>query len=373
MLFKMLPGIAMPIGMSFYSFQMISYLADIYKGSVKAEKSPVNLALYFCWYPKFMSGPIEKAKGFLTQCRALWRVKLFENDRLFNGMLFVVYGLFSKFVIADRLAVYVENFFEGYQSFSAPMLMLGSLFYTIQIYLDFSGYTYMAIGISKLFGIELSANFNIPYAAENISDFWRRWHMTLSTFLKEYIYIPLGGNRKGIKVKYVNLMIVFLICGLWHGKGFSFIAWGLLHGFYSVITDILKRKNINWAISGNGGRIITFCAVSLAWIFFRATSFTGACVYILRMFTAWADVKTIGKQWTNLGLKPIELIIILVGILVILIVEIRAYRQKAMPAEYLFEIGEIKRCVVIALLIVVIFIFGKYGSDLATQFIYMQF
>lgn len=288
--------ILLPLGLSFFTFQQISYLVDAGRGEVEDE-SFLNYCFFVTFFPKLLTGPIVHHSEFMSQLenKALFR---FNQQYLAVGLSLFFMGLFKKVVIADGVAGYVNpvfaaaeqgtvlTFFEGW---------IGALAYTLQIYFDFSGYSDMAIGLAYLFGLRLPVNFHSPYQALNVADFWRRWHMTLSRFLLEYLYIPFGGNRKGWARGIINLIIVMFLGGLWHGAGWTFAAWGLLHGFYLVINHSWRkfrnRKDVKedsrlgrWA-----GQGLTFVAVIIAWVIFRAKSMTG----VIGMFHAMAGVNGI--------------------------------------------------------------------------------
>lgn len=360
----------MPMGLSFYLFQAIGYLADIYTGKSQAESSFLFLSCHLAFFPKLVSGPIERAQDFLPQLKNLSQVKAWNRGRLSTAFTYMLWGYFMKMVVADRLAVTVNKIFDNPGEFDSFWLVTGMLFYTMQIYCDFAGYSYIAIGCAKIFGLELTQNFKAPYYADSIADFWRRWHVSLSTWLKDYIYIPLGGNRKGTVRKCINTMVVFLICGMWHGSSGNFIVWGLLHGFYSVVETVLKK--LGWKVKG--GKIITFFAVSFAWIFFRADSALAGFAYIERMVTAGINLNEWNQMRRMLELSGVEIGVILVGITVIWLVDGLCNRKKLhLPVliQYKENAG---RYFVFYLLVMAIFIFGMYGPGYhAEQFIYMQF
>lgn len=282
----------------------------------------------------------------------------------------MLWGYFMKMVVADRLAVTVNQIFDAPEVFDSFWLAAGALLYTLQIYCDFAGYSYIAVGCAGVFGIRLTQNFRAPYCASGITDFWRRWHVSLSTWLRDYLYIPLGGNRKGMPRKCMNTMIVFLVCGMWHGSGVNFIAWGLLHGIYSVVETLGRRAGVKM----KGGRLITFLAVAFAWIFFRASSFGAAAGYIGRMVTAGLRPE-MWRQYTELlHLNAVEIAVILAGILVICVVDELCCRKKLHLPTMIQHQQNAARYLVFYMLIVAIFIFGMYGPGYhAEQFIYMQF
>ncbi len=366
-------GFIIPIGFSFYCFQAISYLTDIYKGKYNHESNPALFLLYMSWFPKFTSGPIERADDFLPQAAGLEGVCLFNGNRIIRAFSYIIWGLFLKLMLADRIDGMVDNIFGKYNEFGSIMLICGSILYTVQIYCDFAGYTDIAIGISELFGIELSENFRTPYFAENITQFWRSWHITLSSFLRDYVYIPLGGNQKGSIKKYVNIMIVFVICGLWHGRGIKFLAWGVLHGLYSIFTGLISKTKLSFLIKGCTGRIVTFCLVSFAWIFFRAESLRLALKYIISIFTAELINRNMSFEIEKAGTTPLELIILGLALAVLFIGDLIAFRKKTLVPDMMIHTGEIRRDLCFVLLTVIILIFGIYGNMEVKNFIYMEF
>ncbi len=362
--------LVMPVGLSFYLFQAIGYLADIYQGKSPAEKNFLYLGCYLAFFPKLVSGPIEREEEFLPQIKAVKNVRFYDRGRLSTAFTYMLWGYFMKMVVADRLAVTVNQIFDAPEVFDSFWLAAGALLYTLQIYCDFAGYSYIAVGCAGVFGIRLTQNFRAPYCASGITDFWRRWHVSLSTWLRDYLYIPLGGNRKGMPRKCMNTMIVFLVCGMWHGSGVNFIAWGLLHGIYSVVETLGRRAGVKM----KGGRLITFLAVAFAWIFFRASSFGAAAGYIGRMVTAGLRPE-MWRQYTELlHLNAVEIAVILAGILVIWLVDELCCRKKLHLPALIQHRQNAARYLVFYMLIVAIFIFGMYGPGYhAEQFIYMQF
>lgn len=366
----MLQNLIMPVGLSFYMFQAISYLVDIYKEKYQAERNFIHLGLYLAFFAKFVSGPIERAGGFLLQLKELEKVRFLDRGRLSTAFTYMLWGYFMKMVIADRLAGIVGKIFDGAASMDSLWLFLGMIFYTIQIYCDFAGYSYIAIGCGKLFGLNLTANFKEPYLAKDITDFWRRWHISLSSWLRDYLYIPLGGNRKGFSRKCINTIIVFLVCGMWHGAGLNFIAWGLLHGIYSVVDALWKKAG--W--KQYGSRMITFFAVAFAWIFFRATGLGTAVFYVARMFTSGIYLNNFHSTMQELSISGIEMAVIWAGIIVVGVIDWFCSRKKMNLPELIQEKQNAARYIIFYLLILAIYIFGMYGPGYhAEEFIYMQF
>lgn len=262
--------IALPLGISFFTFTQTAYLFDSYYGKTK-EYDFLNYALFVTFFPHLVAGPIIHHSEMMPQFEKL-KNKFINWKNLSQGLFLFLIGLFKKVIIADTLSKWASMGFDTTSPLSYLEAWSSLLSYTFQIYYDFSGYTDMALGVSKMFNIDLPQNFNNPYIAIDIQDFWRRWHMTLTRFLRDYLYIPLGGNRKGTFRTYINILIVFFICGLWHGASWMFVIWGVLHGFASVINRLWKRTNIelpHWL-----SWIITFTFVNFAWIFFRAKDLT---------------------------------------------------------------------------------------------------
>ena len=289
--------IVAPLGISFYIIQIVSYSIDVYRGQKSPEKHLGVFALYVAFFPKLLAGPIERAKQLLPQ---LHEVQRWDWERITGGLKLMVWGLFKKVVIADRLADLVGPVFANPSHYAGPSLVLVTVFYSFQIYCDFSGYSDIAIGISQVFGYKLMDNFNRPYTALSVAEFWRRWHISLSTWLRDYLYIPLGGNRVIPARLYINLMVVFLVCGIWHGAGWTYVAWGLVHGFYLVFGLITRgpRAKISQAVGLHRIPLIhkgiqvttTFALVTIAWIFFRANSLSDAVYILSHMHTGWADI-----------------------------------------------------------------------------------
>ncbi len=371
---------AMPIGLSFYTFQAISYIADLYVGRLEEpERNPFRFALYMMWFPKWMSGPIERAGAFFEQIQASCGAKRFDLDRFIRCMSYLIWGMFMKLVIADRLGVVVDAVYADMAACGFLTMMLASVLYTIQIYCDFAGYTNSMIGISGLFGIELTQNFMTPYLAQSTTEFWRRWHISLSNFLKDYIYIPLGGNRKGENRKMINTIVVFIACGLWHGAGVSFLVWGLLHGLFNICAGLCRKKGFRFAIHGISGQIITFCLVSFAWIFFRAGSlgeafrFIGGMIPGVNGMAPLAGMAVADKMM--LGISTMEWWIALFSVGLMVVMDVHAWMRKSvLPEVVAADWGDVARSVFLVVIAFAVLIFGKYGSGEAIRsFMYMSF
>lgn len=276
--------VVLPLGISFYTFETISYIADVYLGRTRAVRNPLDYGLFIMFFPHLVAGPIVRPHDFLPQ---IAREKRFDWDRLHLGARMFLIGFFKKTVIADHLGqLVVDPVFAAPASYASAAVWLGVLAYAVQIYGDFSGYSDMGIGLAHMFGFKLPANFRFPYLADSIADFWRRWHISLSTWLRDYLYIPLGGNRRGPLRTYANLIIVMLLGGLWHGASWTFVAWGLFHGILLALQRAVPRPR---ALASAALRpvcvITTFVLVCVGWVFFRAQQFGDAATILQRM--AW--------------------------------------------------------------------------------------
>lgn len=273
---------AAPIGISFFSFQAYGYLADVYYRRIDCERNLRDYALFISFFPQIASGPISKAKDLLPQIKSL---KTFDADKATQGLQLLLWGLFLKVVLADRLGLYVDSIYDNYTYQTGFSLFVASLCYSLQIYGDFAGYSLMAIGVAKVLGFDLINNFNRPYFATSITDFWHRWHISLSIWLRDYVYIPLGGSRCSKLRTYWNIFATFLVSGIWHGANWTFIIWGIIHGVAQIAEKALRLQKYE----GGGNRrlriIITFLIVNFAWIFFRMPSITDACKVIGKIFT----------------------------------------------------------------------------------------
>lgn len=358
----------MPIGLSFYVFQAMSYIIDIRQKLYKPENNYLYFLLYMCFFTKFVSGPIERMDQFKKSLERIKFTKFLNRARLSETLTFILYGYFMKVVVADRLVITVDKIFEAPSSYGSFWLMMGILLYSLQIYTDFAGYSYIAVGASKLFGIDININFRNPYFASSISDFWRRWHMSLSGWLKDYIYIPLGGNRKGRINKFRNTLIVFLICGLWHGQGINYLVWGFLHGIYSIMSMVFVVK------SKIAGCIILLVQVAFAWLFFRATSFSAALGYLWNCINPGKKAAGIVSGYSCLGLNITEVLIIFLSVLFIFLMEFFSERKKEIVPVTIQHLNNTGRYIFYYFMIIAIIIFGIYGPGYDTsKFVYMQF
>jgi alginate O-acetyltransferase complex protein AlgI len=284
------PGLAyvLPVGISFFTFQSMSYTIDFYLGNVARERNFLRFATFVCFFPQLMAGPIERAKHLLPQFR---QTPQFRLENIADGMSLFLVGLFKKLALADYLSLYVERVYDNPQAHGAPALIMGTVAFAWQIFFDFSGYTDMARGVARMMGFNLILNFNNPYLATGLGDFWARWHISLSTWFRDYVYIPLGGNRRGSFATYRNLFLTFLVSGIWHGANWTFAIWGALHAVGVMLTRRLERSafyrdRVPTAVK----RSWVFVYVCFAWIFFRATSLSDALLIAGRIFrSAWSS------------------------------------------------------------------------------------
>ena len=356
-----LKHLLLPLGISFFSFQQLSYLIDVYKGETK-DYSLLNFSLFVTFFPQLIAGPIVLHSEIMPQFDDKEKQKL-NWDNIASGIFMFSMGFFKKLVIADSFAIWATNGFDSISSLTFYQAWFISLSYTIQIYFDFSGYSDMAVGIGKIFNIDLPANFLSPYKATSISEFWRRWHITLGRALSTYVYKPLGGNRKGRVKTYINLLLTFLVSGLWHGAAWTFVFWGLLHGIASVI-DRLFRDN-NWKINKYVSWILTFMFVNCAWVFFRATTFERAFEILTAMFSVPSGgVLNMAGIITNGSIIIIGLVYIL---LVISLVVTLSFKNTYELAET-FDYTTINTVYVVILMVV-----GISFMPRISPFIYFNF
>lgn len=273
--------IILPVGISFYTFQAVSYVIDVYRGKLHAEHHLGYYALYLAFFPQLVAGPIERAGTLLPQIRA---GKNADKDDITKGLQLLLTGYVRKIVGADLAAPFVNAVFSA-QMPDGSAVALGAILFAVQIYCDFSGYSEIAMGSARLFGIQLMPNFLRPYSAANIRDFWRRWHVSLTVWFTDYVYIPLGGNRRGASRQIINSLIVFSLCGLWHGADWHFLIWGVLHGIFLAAYTLFHRSG--WKLPGALSRMLTLGAVCFAWIFFRADSMSHVCALIQSLCMPW--------------------------------------------------------------------------------------
>ena len=285
-------NIILPVGISFYTFQTLSYTIDVYKKRLEPTKDFISFAAFVSFFPQLVAGPIERATNLLPQ---FYRQRNFEYNSAVNGMRQILWGLFKKIVIADNCAIYANHIFDNSADLSGSTLLLGAIFFTFQIYGDFSGYSDIAIGIARIFGFNLMQNFAFPYFSRDIAEFWRRWHISLSTWFRDYLYIPLGGSRGGTWMKVRNTFIIFIVSGFWHGANWTFVIWGALNALYFLPLLLTKRNRQNMEVVASdsyfpsikecGQMFLTFSLTVIAWIFFRADNIGHAVNYLNEIFS----------------------------------------------------------------------------------------
>jgi D-alanyl-lipoteichoic acid acyltransferase DltB (MBOAT superfamily) len=358
-------SILLPIGLSFHTFQAMSYTIEVYRRHQRAERHFGIYSVYVMFYPQLVAGPIERPQNLLHQFREKYD---FDYTRVVEGLKLMLWGFFKKLVIADRLAYYVNAVYNNPHEHSGKTFVIATIFFAFQIYCDFSGYSDIAIGTAKVMGFKLMTNFNRPYFSKNISEFWKRWHISLSTWFRDYLYISLGGNRVSIPRWYFNLLIVFLISGLWHGANWTYIIWGGINGIYLIFAIVSQRfrSKINQAVGlehhstlNNFLQIaITFILVCFAWIFFRANNVEDALLIIKRIFEFNGPI--------YLG-TPSETIYCLFGIFILFFVE---FREEFYKKSFLYNKNWQVRYLSYLFLIILILLIGVFDGR---QFIYFQF
>ena len=373
--------IVLPVGISFYTFQALGYTVDVYRDDIPAEKNFFQYALFVSFFPQLVAGPIERSGNLLSQ---LETPRSFSFDDLRNGLLLMIWGFFQKVFLADRISVFVDNVYNcAVGEASGAVYAAAAVLFMFQIYCDFSGYSCIAKGAAKVLGIDLMENFNAPLLAQTVADYWHRWHISLSTWFRDYLYIPLGGNRKGKGKKYRNIMITFAVSGLWHGASMHYVVWGLLHGLYQIIGDLMKPVKCFFvrlmrvstdSFSHKLLRIsFTFVCVVFSYIFFRAQSLSQAVYIIKSIFFRFAPWELFNGTLYSFGLDGFDLFLVFLGILILSAVDIFKYRgvelrQVIVRQDWWFQI------LVIVLSVCFILFFGSWGSSMnGAEFIYFQF
>jgi len=369
--------VLLPVGISFYTFKSLSYTIDVYRGPKPPERHLGFFALYVVFFPQLLAGPIERATRFLPQ---LYERADFDYQRVVKGLRLMLWGFFQKMVIADNLATLVDSVYKHPTDYEGFPIFFATFLFAVQIYCDFSGYSDIAIGAAQVMGYRTMENFNRPYFSKSISEFWRRWHISLSSWFRDYVYIPMGGNRVSILRWYMNLFVVMLICGFWHGANWTFLVWGGLHGFYlifSILTGSVRDRLVRIIALDRVPKLhsslkilITFSLVCFAWIFFRADTISDALNIISSLFTGW------GRAFTTETLEKIpfwgplrfELIVSLISIGILLSVHLM--EQQGNVIDRFSEKPVWIRWSVYYFFLVAILLFGNFGSK---QFIYFQF
>lgn len=373
-------SVLLPVGISFYTFQALSYTMDVYRGELDAEKNIAKYALFVSFFPQLVAGPIERSKNLLTQIQD---PPPFEVDKARRGLLLMGWGLFLKVVIADGLAQVVNPIFDAYMTYSGVEIILATMLFAFQIYCDFAGYSYIACGSAQVLGYKLMDNFNAPYYAVSIADFWRRWHISLTTWFRDYLYIPLGGNRKGKVRKHINTMIVFLVSGLWHGANWTFVIWGAMNGAMMVAGEVTRpwrvriteRMGIDREAFGYKlwQRLVTFVLICFTWLFFRAVNLEMAWDMVRKIGTDLQLHRLLSPKIFDVAQNAQTVVVLLLSVIVLMAVDGLRNRGLQVTDQVQAQMGVFRWTVYLGLLLVII-CFGIYGSFYAqTQFIYFQF
>lgn len=377
--------VLLPVGISFYIFQAVGYTIDVYRGKISAEKNVLRYALFVSFFPQLVAGPIERSTNLLSQLRNIENIKVWDAKRIQQGAVVMLYGYFMKMILADRIATLVDIVYDPmtYTQYEGFTVFVAAVLFSVQIYCDFAGYTHIAIGAARIMGFSLMDNFNTPYLAVSIKDFWARWHISLTTWFKDYLYFPLGGSRKGIIRKYVNIFLVFLLSGLWHGAAWHYVAWGILHGIMRIVGELTGKireriyRGLHFQRDTLATRlwqvVCTFLLVTVAWMFFRGESVHQTLVLIKNMVTVYNPwVLTDGSLFT-LGLDAKEWNVMLVSILILVIVDICKYKKMDLVAIFMRQ-NLWFRWIFFYAGIMAVVLFGVYGPQYnAAQFIYFQF
>lgn len=380
------PGfdILLPVGISFYTFQALGYTIDVYRKEIYAEKNFFKYALFVSFFPQLVAGPIERSKNLLKQVS---EKHTFDYDRMRKGLLIMLWGYFLKLVVADRAAIFVNAVYGDYVSYGGIYIVVATILFAVQIYCDFAGYSTIARGAALIMGFRLMENFEAPYFAKSVAEFWRRWHISLSGWFRDYLYIPLGGNRKGKLRKQLNTMIVFLVSGLWHGASWNYVVWGGLNGFYQVVgmwwKELKNKVGIGKEDSAKTSlktvcknvckTVFTFLLVDFSWLFFRADSMQDAIAMLKSVLTVRNfNILTDGSLFC-LGLNQYHFLFMLLVIVILWIADFFKYKDVDM-FEKIEKQNVLVRYMVYMCLFCAVVLFGIYGVDYeASQFIYFQF
>lgn len=377
--------ILLPVGISFYIFQAVGYTVDVYRGKIDAEKNVLRYALFVSFFPQLVAGPIERSTNLLSQLRNVDKIKLWDTKRIQQGAIVMVYGYFMKMILADRIATMVDAVYDpmNYLQYEGFTVLIAAMLFSVQIYCDFAGYTHIAIGAAKIMGFSLRDNFNTPYLAISIKDFWDRWHISLTTWFKDYLYFPLGGSRKGKIRKYINIFLVFLLSGLWHGAAWHYVVWGVLHGVLRIVGELTLgiREKLYTALHFKRDTLatklwqmfFTFFLVTVLWMFFRGESVHQTLVLLKNMVTVYNPwVLTDGSLFT-LGLDAKEWNVMLVSIGILMLIDVCKYKKIDLVAVFMKQ-NLWFRWGFFYLGIMAVVLFGVYGPQYnAAQFIYFQF
>ncbi|MCI9445859.1 MAG: MBOAT family protein [Lachnospiraceae bacterium] len=370
----------LPVGISFYIFQALSYTMDVYRKDIYVERNFLKYALFVSFFPQLVAGPIERSKNLLKQ---IGKEHVFSYEDFRRGLLVMLWGYFQKIVIADRIGILVDTVYGSPGDYQGAYYLLASVLFAIQIYCDFSGYSLIAVGAAQVMGFRLMENFDCPYFAKSVAEFWRRWHISLTSWFRDYLYIPLGGNRKGTARKYVNIMIVFLVSGLWHGAQWTYVVWGGLNGLFQVVGSLMMplreraAKAFDVKEDSLGHKFlktaVTFVLVDFTWIFFRAESMSDALHIIKSIFTVYNPWIFLNNSIYKLGLTQKQFHLLVFSLAVLLIADWMKYKNINFM-DKLLEQNIWCRWPVYILGILFVLIFGIWGNAYDAQaFVYFQF
>ena len=371
--------VVLPVGISFYTFQALGYTVDVYRGDIAPCRNLFRYALFVSFFPQLVAGPIERSGNLIHQLEVPHD---FDGGRVRDGLLLMLFGLFQKVVVADRLAIVVQAAFDGYQALPGVAVLTGLVLFAFQIYCDFGGYSNIAIGAAQVLGVDLMVNFRQPYLSRSCGEFWRRWHISLSSWLRDYLYIPLGGSRCSKARKHFNLMVTFLASGLWHGASWSFVVWGGLNGLYQVVGEWLApvRERFWRPICPDRDHPVrraiqiatTFVLIDFAWLFFRSGSFRWGLSMLRHMVTSFHPGGLFYGGWEKLGLNGANWIVLLVSLGLLIAADLLTARGPVRPRLTAKPLP-IRWAVYLAGIFAVL-IFGVYGPGFSeSQFIYFQF
>ena len=372
--------ILLPVGISFYTFQALSYTMDVYRGEIHAEKNVFQYALFVSFFPQLVAGPIERSGNLLRQLATPAR---FDYEKFREGFLLMLWGFFLKIVIADRIAIFVNTVYGDFLAFPGWYLIVATMLFAIQIYCDFYGYSVIAMGVAHILGIQLMENFDAPYLAISVAEFWRRWHISLTLWFRDYLYVPLGGNRRGKLRKYINKFIVFLVSGLWHGASVSFIVWGGLNGLFQIIGESLQPVRDRLVIllklnrESAGHKLIsvlgTFFLVDFTWIFFRAESFKDSFAIIEQMFTVRNPWVLFDGTLFQCGLDNKNFDLLMICLCILLIADYCKWRG-IIVRQFILKQDYWARWIFVVISIFSILLFGIWGTGYdKNSFVYFQF
>lgn len=372
--------IILPVGISFYTFQALGYTMDVYRGEIKAEKNFLKYALFVSFFPQLVAGPIERSKNLLAQVN---REHRFSEEKFCDGVYLMIWGYFLKLVLADRIAIVVNQIYGDVNQYGGMYLIVATILFAFQIYCDFAGYSIIAMGAAKILGFDLMDNFDAPYFSQSVAEFWRRWHISLSSWFKDYLYIPLGGNRKGTVRKHINNLIVFGVSGLWHGANWTYVIWGLLNAVFQIVgsvtaktrSRIYKTLHLNETSAAHKAMkvLVTFVCVDFAWIFFRAESLSHAKAVIKSMLGVINPQILFDGSLYGLEIGRTGFLLMMFGILILVIADFFKYRgicirEKIKEQDFWF------RAFVVSLSICFIAVCGVWGPAYTdSTFIYFQF